>query len=99
MKNKDLIKTGKRAFIIKINEATRSTLTHRYQVYFQNYDNMISPLLPREKKFKYQVEHFGPNFPRFHFCLKGENSENVKKIAQSFLDINPKLPIHFLNGY
>ncbi len=93
-----VIKESTRAFIVKINQATSPTLTHRYQVYIE-YKGSVFPLFGK-KKIKYQVEHpINRALPKFHFALKGASRENLIKLSDTLREINPQLPIHYLNGY
>ena len=93
-----VIQEAERAFIVKINQATRESLSHRYQVYVER-KGSVFPLFG-EKKIKYQIQFpKGRQMPHFHFVLKGKDNSNVQKIGTALREINPKLPIHYLNGY
>jgi hypothetical protein len=101
MDQKERILASERAFIVQINHAKRDTLTHRYQVYVL-FKNMLMPLffLKKDNRLKFQVTcPENRYFPRFHFAIKGSELENIRRIREALIEINPKIKVHFLNGH
>ena len=88
MRQHSLLKDASDAFIVKINDAIKETLTHRYQVYVLKLtDNqpLFTVLYPKEKgdRIKFQVEvSKSMKLPLFHFAIKGKDFQNVRKIAE-----------------